>query len=497
MQPNKLAHPILMLILTLSNVSPMYTKPASGTVPSVTQAGRVRAFEFINGGWAQRGSDITVASAADRMYFGKVVDLSSDGYVLAAGAPYDAVTGSVGVYQYGGSNAWSMVPGGNITGSTATGEFGSSIALAAAGNRLAIGAEFADPTGADSGMARSFEFQSATSGWSLALEDTESNFGAGDDPEFTFTFHGSAPTAKTGMTFRVEVLLPGCFLGAPSDTSVSPVIASGPLPAAQNFRFSPQLQVDTSTITSSSLYSSSSDGQGSIAYCLKVEVLDGTEVVMDKDINMNVQLDQTQGFEVSDFETVSRLDTSRVDVRESAKFAYSLEVTFCDSFGVDIGSDTEPVAPGDQVSICIDSEDGEGAKVIDVRSVSFENFRARLVGVDLIDENGAVLDPTTTKVCEGGDGCHVTAITVPRLYEYVDASGNRVDVSNAVYMTGTAIYSFGGRRSLQEDEQVTTFTIKMNLAPPPERSSSCNTNGNSIMLAVVATMTGFFLLSIL
>ena len=472
----------------------MYTQPASGTIPAITQVGRVRTFEFLNGGWVQRGSDIMPTSPANQMYFGFAVALSSDGFVLAASAPYVDYTGSVGLYEYGGNNAWSMTPGGNLTGSTATGEFGASLGLAAAGNRIAVGEQMADPAGTDSGKIQAFEFQATTSGWSLALEDVESNFGADDSPEFTFTLQGSAPTAMTGLVYRLEVLLPGCLLGAPSDNSVSPVLPSGPLPAAQNFRFTPQLTVDTSTITESSLYSSSSEGQGTISYCLKVEVLDGTKQVMFKDINMNVQLDQTQGFEVSDFETVNRIGTSRLDVRESAEFAYTLDVFFCDSFGVDIGSDTEPVAPGGSVAICVDSKDGEGAKVMDVHSVSFENFRARLVGVDLIDEDGAVLNPaTTTKNCEDGEGCRVTAITVPSLYEYVDASGNTVDVSNGVYMTGTAVLSFGDRRSLQEDEgQVTTFSIKMHLASPPDRSSAYSVKSNR-MLTIVAAVAGWML----
>ena len=472
----------------------MYTKPASGTIPAVTQLGRVRTFEFINGGWAQRGSDVMPTTPANQMYFGFAVALSSDSFVVAASAPYVDHTGSVGLYEYGGNNAWTLTPGGNITGSIGTGEFGASIGLSGAGNRIAVGEQMADPAGADSGRIQAFEFQSATSGWSLKLEDVESNFGAGDSPEFTFTMHGSAPEAKTGMAFRVEVLLPGCLLGAPSDTSVSPVLASGPVAAAQNFRFTPQLTVDTSTITDSSLYTSSGEGQGAIAYCLKVEVFDGTERMMFQDINMNVQLDQTQGFEVSDFETVNRIDTSRLDVRDSAQFAYTLDVNFCDSFGLDIGSDTEPVAPGDEVSICIDAKDGEGAKVVDVHSVSFENFRARLVGVDLIDDDGAVLNPTTTKDCEDGKGCHVTAITVPDLYEYVDASGTTVDVSNGVYMTGTAVYSFDdGRRSLQEEGQVTTFTIKLHLATPPDRSSACRLSSITMFLVVLTTVAGWML----
>ena len=473
----------------------MYTVPVSGSIPEVTQAGRVRAFEYMNGGWAQRGAPFLATLPAPKMYFGKDVALSADGYVLAAGAPYDAQIGSVGVYEFD-DTVWGLTPGGNITGQTKSDQFGMSVALAAAGNRIVIGAPLGDTSAAlvDTGKAQAFEFQSSASGWSLQLEDVASNFGANDDPEFTFTFQGTAPTAAAGRTFTVEVLFPGCVLGAPSDNSVAPVVARGSVAAAQSFRFTPQLTVDTAAVTSSSLYVDTGDGQGQIAYCLRVELYDGTDRKDFKEIDMNVQLDMAQGFEVKDFKTVNRIDNSRLDVRETALFNYTLDLNFCDEFGVTIPSDdTRPVAPGELVSICIASKDGEGATIVDVQSVSFENFRARLAAVELIDTSGTVLDETTTKDC--GDGsCRVAAITVPRLYEYVDANGNIVDVSDGVYMTGTAVYDFDRRRQLQEGDssgsQKTTFSIKLNLATPPDRSneSSARTTRNGLVAVVVAGM---------
>jgi len=170
-----------------------------------------------------------------------------------------------------------------------------------------------------------------------------------------------------------------------------------------------------------------------------------------------------------------------------------LDASFCDEFGVEIPpGQSRPVAPGERVNICIDSDSQEGAQVVDLISVSFENFQARLVGVDLINENGQVLDESTTKECEDG-GCFLSAVTVPSLYEYVDGNGNIIDVSGGVYLTGEAVYEFSSRRrhrQLQQDQQSTTFTIKLKLESPPDRST--NLSSASVMSTVFSLVVTLF-----
>jgi len=94
-------------------------------------AGKVRVFELSNGSWVQLGQDLLGSNN-----FGNEVRLSSDGSILAVGAPSGS-TGSVTVYQ-NMEGTWVQL-GNEIIGD---GEFfGTGLAISADGLRVAIGAD--------------------------------------------------------------------------------------------------------------------------------------------------------------------------------------------------------------------------------------------------------------------------------------------------------------------------------------------------------------------
>ena len=107
------------------------------------EVGRVSVFEDIGDGvWQQVGTDIQGRKGEKDGRFGKAVTISQDGRIIAVGAPFaqsDAsVVGVVRVYS-DESSEWvqrgqDIVPRSNNT------LFGSSIAMSADGNRIAIGA---------------------------------------------------------------------------------------------------------------------------------------------------------------------------------------------------------------------------------------------------------------------------------------------------------------------------------------------------------------------
>ena len=105
----------------------------------------------------QLGSDIDGEAAGDQS--GWSVSLSSDGTIVAIGAPENDGTGSnaghVRVYHYVGTS-WTQL-GGDRDGETASDLSGTSVSLSSDGTIIAIGATGNDGTGTDAGHVRVYK----------------------------------------------------------------------------------------------------------------------------------------------------------------------------------------------------------------------------------------------------------------------------------------------------------------------------------------------------
>ena len=119
-------------------------------------SGHVRVFQNQNGNWVQIGNDIDGEAADD--FFGRTVDLNSDGTILAAGAPFNdgngVDSGHVRVFQNQNGN-WLQI-GNDIDGEAAGDNF-NAVSLNADGTILAVGAQSNDGNGTASGHVRVFE----------------------------------------------------------------------------------------------------------------------------------------------------------------------------------------------------------------------------------------------------------------------------------------------------------------------------------------------------
>lgn len=120
-------------------------------------SGHVRVYENFSGVWTQIGADIEGEAELD--YFGRMVSLSSDGSILAIGAHSNSALGNligyVRVYQ-NISGVWTQI-GTDIEGEAAEDYSGESISLSSNGNIIAIGAPLNDGNGINSGHTRVFE----------------------------------------------------------------------------------------------------------------------------------------------------------------------------------------------------------------------------------------------------------------------------------------------------------------------------------------------------
>ena len=119
-------------------------------------SGHVRIYQNISGVWTQIGADIDGETAGDRS--GLSVSLSSDGSIVAIGSPYSeengSNTGHVRIFQ-NIAGVWTKI-GSNIIGEAGT-IFGHNISLSSDGSIVAIGAPFSDENGNNTGHVRVYQ----------------------------------------------------------------------------------------------------------------------------------------------------------------------------------------------------------------------------------------------------------------------------------------------------------------------------------------------------
>ena len=134
----------------------------NGTTNNI-DIGHVRIYEYNGTTWSQLGTDIDGEELND--YSGISVSLNSDGNLLAIGATGNDENGSnsghVRIYNYDGM-VWSQL-GSDIDGETEDDLSGGSVSLSADGTRVAIGAEFNDGNGTNSGHVRVYDLSALLS----------------------------------------------------------------------------------------------------------------------------------------------------------------------------------------------------------------------------------------------------------------------------------------------------------------------------------------------
>ena len=118
--------------------------------------------------WQPMGGDINGEAAGD--YSGESVSLSSDGNVVAIGAPRNFengyYSGHVRVYTWDSSNFIWLQMGDDIDGEAPAYDYsGGSVSLSSNGNVVAIGAAGNDGNGTSSGHTRVYKWDSSDLTW--------------------------------------------------------------------------------------------------------------------------------------------------------------------------------------------------------------------------------------------------------------------------------------------------------------------------------------------
>lgn len=120
----------------------------SGLAGSSTPEGHARVYEWQNGQWAQMGQTLTGVVAGDQ--FGFSLDMNAAGDRIVIGSPKSnnngTDSGSITAFEWNGTS-WMMLGATSIAGVSPGDEFGNSVAMSADGNTLAVGASKHAPNG--------------------------------------------------------------------------------------------------------------------------------------------------------------------------------------------------------------------------------------------------------------------------------------------------------------------------------------------------------------
>ncbi|MFT7051575.1 MAG: hypothetical protein ACJAZK_002187 [Psychroserpens sp.] len=137
-----------------------------GDDPNGNASGSVKVFSNINGDWIQIGENINGESESD--FFGLALDLSSDGSILAIGAHFNGDSGNVRIFE-NQSGVWTQI-GQDIDGESIGDQSGWSVSISSDGTIVAIGAP-ENFNGGSAGHVRIYENQSGV--WTQIGQDID------------------------------------------------------------------------------------------------------------------------------------------------------------------------------------------------------------------------------------------------------------------------------------------------------------------------------------
>lgn len=168
------------LALSLSSDGNILAIGAPENAGGGSARGQVRVYIWNGSSWNQRGTDIDGESNIDQS--GWSISLSSDGNKLAIGAILNNGGGSerghVRIYAWNGSS-W-VQQGADIDGEANTDQSGRSVSLSSDGNIVAIGSPYNDNGGTDKGQVRIFTWNGTAwlqRGSNISGDNAGDNFG--------------------------------------------------------------------------------------------------------------------------------------------------------------------------------------------------------------------------------------------------------------------------------------------------------------------------------
>ncbi|MEM7367707.1 MAG: hypothetical protein AAF587_03830 [Bacteroidota bacterium] len=129
---------------------------------TTTQGGHVRVYDLVNEQWVQRGETILAEAVGDQ--FGSAIAMNAAGNRIVVGATKNDGNGQdaghVRVYEFQ-NNAWTQL-GVDLDGAAAGDEYGISVSMSRDGNIIAAGSSRNSSAGSAAGQAQVFQWQNGS-----------------------------------------------------------------------------------------------------------------------------------------------------------------------------------------------------------------------------------------------------------------------------------------------------------------------------------------------
>jgi hypothetical protein len=163
---------------------------------TASNAGHVRVYKWNDTSWNQMGADIDGDAADDES--GYSVSLSSDGTIVAIGAPYNGGSaGHVRVYQWN-DPSWNQM-GADIDGEAANDNSGYSVSLSSDGTIVAIGAINNDGSGDNAGHVRVYQWNDTS--WNQMYADIDGE-AADDESGYSVSLSSDGTIVAIGAIYN-------------------------------------------------------------------------------------------------------------------------------------------------------------------------------------------------------------------------------------------------------------------------------------------------------
>ena len=169
---------------------------------SISEAGAAYVFTLADDGHWSEPSYLKAPDPQANAFFGHRLSLSSDGKTLAISAPLESDVGTVYLFEHNGTS-WSQPISVQASNPGTKEEFGTSLALAADGNTLAVGAPDWDET-----LSRSFSegtvyvFAREADHWVASGNIRASNVEPGDDFAYSVALSADGSVLAVGATLE-------------------------------------------------------------------------------------------------------------------------------------------------------------------------------------------------------------------------------------------------------------------------------------------------------
>ena len=424
---------------------------AIGALWNNGNGGHVRVYEFNGIAWIQQGDDIDGEAHGDES--GYSVSLSTDGKIVAIGAPWNNGNGNnsghVRVYKFFG-DAW-IQQGEDIDGKSADDASGWSVALSADGSTVAIGEPRVDQSGTSSGNVRIFRFVPPEQ-----IGDATVFSGYCKDSVLLSCYKVVHDIGKNPENVDITLKGEGCDDDVPEGDEA---IQVKPYKFDEgDIDFSYNVTVDFSKISNSGLIhydDGTRNSTGEIKFCThiitKKNISDETFKISSKKFDYSIKFDLTADINA----TFVTIDGGTTEVNETLD-EFSVSACICpNDYECVNANELEPIEPNSYVDICL-ATTNSGVKISNfLMNLQVEGSSINYPVVRFGQSKWEPFDTDLTTITEEFGKVKVSTVVIFDVF---------TDSTSDVTAGGTVIFEFVDENESRRTTTFSTFSLVLSLA---------------------------------